>query len=150
MRIAPPVTPEEWDAYFHLRYEVLRKPWDQPESSSKVEDDLDAWHFALFDGNTILACCRLHEDKPHEAQLRFMAVHAACQGQGLGKAILSHAEHFAKKKGIHRIWMNARENAIPFYLSCGYSICGEGPLLWDIIPHKMMEKKLDESLSFTE
>ena len=35
--IIEPKTKEDWDAYYQLRYEVLRKPWNQPAVSTKDE-----------------------------------------------------------------------------------------------------------------
>ena len=35
----PPRTPAEWAAYYHLRYAVLRQPWQQPPGSERVPAD---------------------------------------------------------------------------------------------------------------
>lgn len=143
MIIRSPETSSEWEAYYDLRFEVLRKPWGQPSASSKVEDDENAFHWAAFSKDQkLVGCCRLNKDKEKSGQIRFMAVHPTFQGQGIGKLLLTQAEAFAKTNGIYRIWMNARENAIPFYTNCGYHIIGEGPTLWGQIPHKVMEKIL--------
>ena len=37
MKLRPPETAEEFDAYYNLRWMVLRAPWNQPTGSEKDE-----------------------------------------------------------------------------------------------------------------
>ena len=55
-----------------------------------------------------------------------MAVSEDCQGKGIGKMLIEEAEEILQKDKISKIWMNAREKAVPFYeKKCGYKIEGE-------------------------
>ena len=70
-----------------------------------------------------------------------MAVSNTIQRKGLGSAIVSELEAIAREKGIQEMVLNARENAISFYLSMGYK--ETGPYKSDTdIPHITMCKKL--------
>lgn len=142
-RIISPCTESEWAAYFGLRHAVLRAPWGQPPGSERAGDEDQATHALLLDeGGQALGVCRLHLHNPQEAQVRFMAVHPGYQGRGLGRQLLNYMEKQARRLGAARISLQARENAIPFYKSCGYSLGEKTHLLYGQIQHYRMEKEL--------
>lgn len=137
-----PITPNEFQSYYLLRYEVLRKPWNQPPGSEKDSEENAAIHAAIFDKGTAIACGRLQFTDEHTGQVRFMAVSHAQQGKGLGKKILDYLEHRSFEAGRNRIILHARENALAFYKACGYTIIEKSHLLWGQVQHWLMEKKL--------
>jgi N-acetylglutamate synthase-like GNAT family acetyltransferase len=142
-RIISPSTPEEFNSYYSLRYDVLRAPWQQPRGSEKDSEEDVATHAMLVDeNNNCIAVGRLQKNSNEEGQIRFMAVHPDWQGKGLGRKVLQHLEHEARKQGLSRIVLQARENALSFYLSEGYTNTGASFKLWDIIQHYKMEKAL--------
>ena len=70
-----------------------------------------------------------------------MAVSDSTQRKGIGSMIVTKLEEFALSQGILEITLNAREDAISFYLSMGYK--ETGPYESDTgIPHIIMRKKL--------
>jgi len=64
------------------------------------------------------------------------------RGQGLGRRILAALEGRARALGLRRIVLDAREEAAGFYLRHGYRVLGRGHLLFGVIPHLRMEKRL--------
>jgi Acetyltransferase (GNAT) family. len=61
--------------------------------------------------------------------------------KGIGSEIVIKLEDYATSKGAERMVLNARENALSFYLSLGY--IEKGPHQSDTgIPHSKMEKNL--------
>ena len=48
MEIRAPKTDQEWEAYYNLRYKILRAPLNQPIGSERNDGDLTGQHFALF------------------------------------------------------------------------------------------------------
>ena len=70
-----------------------------------------------------------------------MAVSNTIQRKCLVSEIVSALETIARKKGIQEIVLNARENAISFYLSMGYEETGPYESGTGI-PHITMRKKL--------
>ena len=123
-----------------LRYDILRKPWNQPIETAT--DDLEASSINAYievDGK-IIACGRLQNNGNGIGQIRYMAVNHNYQGKGLGKLILQKLEEEAKSIQIKGIELQARENAVHFYQSNGYLIKEKTFKLWDIIQHYLMTK----------
>ncbi|WP_303310080.1 GNAT family N-acetyltransferase [Hymenobacter sp. BT730] len=140
-----PQTPTDWAAYYQLRYEVLRRPWQQPAGTERAEDDAlpDTFHalVAAPDG-TALGVGRLHTAAPGQAQVRFMAVHPGAQGQGIGRAVLAYLEAEARRRGLTESVLHAREQAVPFYQRLGYAVVAPSHTLFGSIPHFLMRKLL--------
>ena len=144
MKIIEPTTSEEFKKYYNLRYEVLRKPWGQPLGSERDEREETSIHRMIIDKKTgnALAVGRLQFNSTHEAQIRYMAVADEFQGKGLGSQITSALEDVARGKGIQRIILSARENALQFYKNNGYEIVKKTHLLFGKIQHWLMSKEL--------
>ena len=143
MRITSPVSEFEWQKYYWLRYQVLRAPLGLPPGSEKIPDDATATHALLLDEDQeAVGVCRLHLQTPQEAQIRFMAIHPDHQGQGLGKKLLLYLEEKARQQGATFMTLQARENAVPFYKSCGYALLEKTHLLYGQVQHYKMQKYL--------
>jgi N-acetylglutamate synthase-like GNAT family acetyltransferase len=143
-------TEEELAAILGLRYKILRRPWNQPAESATDElEDKSVNAFIQNANGTIIACGRLQENEHKTGQIRFMAVDDAYQGQGLGKLILDFLEQKAISAGLIKIELQARENALGFYLTNGYAVKEKTFLLWNLIQHYLMEKKLKNTAHYT-
>lgn len=64
---------------------------------------------------------------PH-MHLDDLVVTAARRGQGLGARLLAFAEAEARRRGLGKLFLDARQQAIPFYELCGYRF-HEAPLM---------------------
>lgn len=140
--IRKPETGQEWEAYYDLRFRILREPLNQPRGSEKNEGDADGIHFALFENGVILAIARLDNADTKIAQVRFVAVEANQQGKGLGKKIMIAAEEASRSKGVEKIILHARDYAVDFYLNLGYALIEPSYKLFDVLQHFLMEKRL--------
>jgi N-acetylglutamate synthase-like GNAT family acetyltransferase len=139
----PPSSPAEWDAYFDLRWRILRAPWGEPRGSERDSLEDSAIHLLVTDSTgRALACGRLHLNSPTEAQVRYMAVDDSVQGQGYGSAILAGLEAEAKRFGASRIVLNARDKAIKFYEKHGYTVIEEAETLFGAVRHVRMGKSI--------
>lgn len=125
-----------------LRYEVLRKPWNKTAETATDELENQSLNAYIELNNEIVACARLQNNGNGVGQIRFMAVAQAQQGKSLGKLIVFALEQEAAKMQLQRIELQARENAVEFYKTCGYSIKTKSFLLWEIIQHYLMEKNI--------
>jgi N-acetylglutamate synthase-like GNAT family acetyltransferase len=134
---------QDLESILDLRYKVLREPWNQPASTAtdSLEDSSINAYISNEAGKAI-ACGRLQENENKIGQIRFMAVDGTYQGKGLGKMIVEHLEKRAKDLGLNSVELQARSNAVKFYESCGYKIKEKTFLLWGIIQHYLMEKKI--------
>ncbi len=138
-----PQSSDEFEKYYQLRWQILRKPWQQPLGSEQDSLEQQACHRMLTDSqNKLLAVGRFHKTSQHQAQIRYMAVATNQQGKGLGAKILKALEQEAAKQGVTEITLNARENAIGFYQKQGYSQQGFSHQLYGEVNHYFMIKKL--------
>ncbi len=130
------------EAIIELRYAILRKPWDKPKNT--VTDDLEESSINAFieKDNNVIACGRIQDNGNGIGQIRYMAIDTAYQGKGLGKLIIKKLEEEAKRIGLTTIELQARENAVEFYKTCGYTIKEKSFCLWDIIQHYLMVKEI--------
>ena len=144
MKIIEPSTSKEFKKYYNLRYEVLRKPWGQPLGSERDEREETSIHRMIIDKKTgnALAVGRLQINSKDEAQIRYMAVADEFQGKGLGSQLISVLEDVARGKGIQRIILSARENALQFYKNNGYEIVKKTHFLFGEIQHWLMQKQI--------
>jgi thioesterase domain-containing protein len=75
-----------------------------------------------------------------------MAIADTWQRQGVGQYLMGLVEQEALTQGINTITLKARENAIPFYQSIGFTLGDYSHTLYDNIVHFTMTKKLAESI----
>jgi len=134
---------------FSVRQSVLR-PGKSIESCHFEGDNLESTkHFGLFSNEKLAGIASLFEHptpflkEKSQFQLRGMAVLPEFQKQGLGEALVKHAENDALERGGKIIWFNAREIAVAFYKKLGYEIIGEPFDIADIGKHYVMYKKLN-------
>ena len=144
MKIIEPNSSAEFEQYYNLRYEVLRKPWLQPKGSEKDDGDKSSIHRMIIDESNgkAVAVGRLQFNTSEEAQIRYMAVSDNYQLKGYGNIIVKTLEDIAMNKGIRNIILQARENALKFYWKNGYEIIEKSYLLFDEIQHWLMVKKI--------
>ena len=130
----------EYDDTVWLRTEVLRKPLNMEFKAEDLALEYDQYHFGLYDnGNNLRACLILKEVDQNIVKMRQVAVSPALQGKGLGKIMVTKLELWIKYKGYKKIVLSARDTAVAFYLSLGYSI--EGEIFEEVgIPHQSMFK----------
>ncbi|MDX1678214.1 bifunctional GNAT family N-acetyltransferase/thioesterase [Arsukibacterium sp.] len=141
-QLTQPLTPEHWQAYYHLRWQVLRAPWDQPPGSEQDEFEPQAYHLMLTDGQgKLLAVGRLHQLDLNRGQIRYMAVAEQARGKGAGRMILQGLEQQAVILGLQQLQLNAREQAVDFYRQLGYQQEGQAAALFGI-PHLKMTKSI--------
>jgi len=140
--IKHPKTEKEFENYYELRWRVLREPWNQPKGSEKDELEDKSFHImACDDNNKVIGVGRLHFNNK-EAQIRYMAVAAEYEKQGVGTLILEALEKNAIENNCKAIVLHARENAVGFYQKKDYELLEMSHLLFDSIQHYRMQKQL--------
>lgn len=143
MIVTSPQSQHDFDKYYQLRWEILRKPWGQPRGSEVTADENSCIHaMVLADSGEVTGVARLQFNSQETAQVRFVAVANQVQGKGAGKKLMEYLEGIAKEKGAKEIVLDARENAVPFYKKLNYQITEKTYLLFDEIQHYRMKKEL--------
>ena len=117
MIIKSPMSQDEWESYYRLRFTILRAPWNQPLGSEVLADESEAIHAMVIEDDQIIGVARMHKSGENQGQVRCVAVAVEAQGKGVGKAIMLHLEGKAKEMGMQEIVLEARENSVTFYKS---------------------------------
>ena len=125
-----------------LRYVVLRKPWQKPRETATDELEFASVNAYIEKNTEVIACGRLQDNGNGVGQIRYMAVHPDYQAKGLGKLILSKLEEEGRRSGMKEIELQARENAVDFYIGQNYVLKETSFKLWDLIQHYLMTKEL--------
>lgn len=142
IEIRSPKSKNEWDQYYQLRFEVLRKPHGMDRKSAHDELDPSSNHFGAFVDGQIVGVGRLHFNDDGVGQVRFMAVAEEFRSQGIGGRILDSIEETASQNNSKKIFLKARENAVNFYKKHGYRVKRKSNKEYFGIIHWDMEKQL--------
>ena len=125
-----------------LREEILRKPLNLEYTPEELLAEADSFHLACIHSETLVGCLVLRPESDSRLRMRQFAVRADFQGQGIGRALVTYAEEFARARGYQEIMLHARETAIGFYEKLGYR--KEGSRFTEVtIPHFAMRKQLE-------
>lgn len=145
MEIRTPQTEAEWEAYYDLRYRILREPLGKERGSERNDGDASGIHFALYDDGQLLGIARLDQVDETTCQVRFVAVEMDLQGKGIGKKLMEAVERRGAAEGYSRLMLHARDYALPFYEKLGYRLIGPSYKLFDVLQHYEMDKELRQS-----
>jgi GNAT superfamily N-acetyltransferase len=155
--VCPPANEAERDAYYRLRWEVLRRPHGLPQGSERHPFDADSEHLVAKAGGRVVGagCFRVSSvarpgvtrrlriprlGRREVALIRQIAVADDCRGQGVGDAIMAEMERLALAGGAHHFVVNARADVVGFFERRGYEKTGPGPTRFGSVQHVVMEK----------
>lgn len=137
-----PISDTDLEKYYELRWRILRKPWNQPKGSEVNDSDSDAFHIMAETNNKVIGVGCIHELEKGVGRIRFMGVDDKFRNKGIGMKMMELLENYARVQGWQRVRLWAREVAWNFYQKLDYQIIADGELLFGVIKHKIMEKKL--------
>lgn len=98
--------------------------------------------FALMEKRKAIAFISLNQHFPESSEVHCMAVHRTHRGEGLGRVLLEHAEHWLRSRNTRFLQVKtvsasldnaAYEQTRGFYARMGFVPLQEFPELWD--PH---------------
>ena len=161
--------------YYDCRYAVLRKPLGFSRGAEILADDEQALHAWVEDGSEIVAVGRSHVIPPDSdgsqadhagpgaahcpafgplidggprpaIQIRQMGTLDSHRRKGCAARVLAQLETTSIQEfGAAAGFLQAREHAIPFYLSQGWQIIDEPYEIHGIGPHRSMMKQFNTS-----
>jgi len=142
-KIVEPKSTEEFESYFQLRWEILRKPWGQHKGSERDKSDFAGFNrMVLNEKGHPIGVGMLLINSVQEAQIRFMAVNENCQGMNVGTLLINCLESIACEHKCSHIILQSRENAVKFYKKSGFKVVEKSYLLFGEIQHFLMQKNL--------
>ena len=142
IKIITPYSDTEITNYYQIRFDELRKPWNQPPGSEKDTMEDEYVHRMAVFKDEYIGVARLQYNQDSQAQIRYMAVKKEYQMQGVGKILILDLENIAKNNDVSEIILQSRQSAVDFYLKLNYEIIKKTHLLFDDIQHFLMRKYL--------
>ena len=136
-----PYASPAYHAALTLREAVLRAPLGLSLIAEELAADAGYLHLGAFEGAALVGCLLAVRLEGNAWKLRQVAVVAAHQGKGIGRAMTEFIERELRTRGAETLTLNARETAAPFYEKLGYRAVGE-IFTEHTIPHVQMEKTL--------
>jgi len=113
-------------------YELRRRVLRGNDPNKTVIDPRDgedsSLHFGGFvEGRLVVSASFFPSTAPRRAhlsiyQLRYMATDFDVQGKGYGALVLAAAEDALRAQGVQQVWANARDTALGFYRSTGWTV----------------------------
>ena len=135
-KVTTPQSSEDWQAYYSLRWQVLRAPWGEPRGSEQDDLEQDAEHrFIKNNDGEVLGVARLHFNNHQQAQVRYMAVAEGNRNQHIGSRLLHELEKIAWTQDADELVLFARERALDFYKRHGYELKEKAHLAYDDVQH---------------
>ncbi|HEY6905818.1 MAG TPA: GNAT family N-acetyltransferase [Ignavibacteriaceae bacterium] len=142
MIITEPISSQDFERYFDLRWRMLREPWKQPRGTEKDELEERALHIMVCQDDRVpVAVGRAHFNTDIEAQIRFMAVEPRFQKTGLGSVVLKRLEDEVRQLGAQYVILHSRDTAVQFYEHHGYKVVSRSHTLFETVPHFLMKKE---------
>lgn len=123
-----------------LREAVLRARLGLTFTQAELAAEKDHLHIVGVRGERVCACAVLVPEG-QAMKMQRVAVAEDLQGQGIGGAMMKFCERLAADHGAEKVYVHARDTAVPFYEKNGY--VAEGEMFdEDGIPHLKMWKPL--------
>ncbi len=135
---------DEHERSIEIRREILRIPLGLEFTNEELENEVDQFHFAVFNEDKMLGVLLLKQAETGRfdvLKMRQVAVLESAQGLGAGTFMVEFAEQWAQSKNYHLIELHARQTAVDFYLKLSYELVGDE--FQEVgIPHFKMLKSL--------
>ena len=123
----------------HIRYLVFVEEQQVPlELDFDGRDPVCTHVLAYEDKGIAVGTGRIQDD----GKIGRMAVLREYRAQGYGKAMLDKLMEIARERGLGRVYLDAQEIALQFYVRCGFEIEGES-FLDAGIPHRRLHRSLN-------
>lgn len=150
IELVTPQTDEEFEQYYRLRYERLRKVHGLPEGSERDHPaEPSSEHLiAKVDSRIVAAACwavgMTERDGERLIYVRFrhLAVDPEFEGRGIGDAMTRHVEEYGREIGAGEIVGNVRVDRVSYFERHGWVVLGKGETLYGELEHISMAKPL--------
>lgn len=140
--IRKPLSSQDYDLMYDLRWRVLMEPWNQPRGSERDEIEAGSYPFIVTLNEKIVATARFHKNNDNEGCIRYLAVEDEYRRKRIASKLMLYIEGFALNLGLTCIILNAPKTAKEFFHKLNYTIIREGPTLFNKIEHLIMSKLL--------
>ena len=141
--IRKPLSKEDFQKIYDLRWRVLMKPLNKTLESDKDNIDTESYPFIVTLNEKIVAFALFHKISEKEGQIRDLAVEEDYRNERIGSILMRYIEGFAVSLGIKTITLYTTKTIKEFFQKLDYKTIGEGPLLCDETEQITMMKTLN-------
>ena len=142
--IKTPTTPDDFKAYYALRYKVLREPWGHPKGTEKDDYEPISEHFmAVNEKDEVVGVVKLYKKNDCDGHVSHLAVDPEYQHQGIAHLLLQAIEQHARENGFCALSATARATATVYFEKFGFHIVGMPTPHLGTTHLVSMEKELD-------
>lgn len=126
-----------------LRHAVLYAPFGVPRTADWGDADESVRLLVVSREGRVVGFASLVLEGSGSARVRQVSVAFDVQGTGVGRALMREVEAEARRRGLTRLWLEARTTAERFYHRLGYvTVSGVHPSGRTGLPHVTMELPL--------
>ncbi|GAA4414646.1 acetyltransferase [Advenella faeciporci] len=115
---------QDEDAVIRLWNECgLVRPWNDPKKDIERKLTTQPELFLVVEKEGVVVGSAMVGYEGHRGWVYYLAVDPACQGQGIGQALMQEAEHLLMERGCPKIQLLVRSNnsqVLDFYERLGY------------------------------
>jgi ribosomal protein S18 acetylase RimI-like enzyme len=125
--------------------ELVERALDQPlVKRYPMADAFSSWAtwdtgFVAVDGDHIVGFAAIEYEAWHRRLVLWhFYVSPERRRQGVGRALIEHVEHHARRRKAQRVWLETSSVNVPgvrAYERLGYSLCGVDVTLYDATPY---------------
>lgn len=109
---------------FSIRQDVFVKEQGFTNEFDELDETSD--HLTAYEDGRAVATLRLLPMENEAAHIGRVAVCREMRGKKLGTALMRQGLEKAAELGARRVEVGAQKQAVPFYESLGFQICGKG------------------------
>lgn len=123
-----------------LCYETLHRPFGVQRNDDWGNADPNSWHLVALNSGLVVGYARLLAEGDW-GHIRQVAVYPEYRERGIGTALVSRLADLAREKGMPRVYLNARLNAVGLYERAGFRVVSPEPFPMPrtFLPHVRME-----------
>jgi len=140
--IRKPLSPEDYELMYDLRWRVLTEPWNHPRGSEKDDSDTESYPFIVTLNEKIVAIARFHIANEGEGCIEYLAVEKEYRKKRIASKLMRYIEGFSISLGLTDIILIAWKTAKEFFEKIDYEIIREGPILFNEFERLVMRKML--------
>ncbi|MFX1338326.1 MAG: GNAT family N-acetyltransferase [Promethearchaeota archaeon] len=140
--IRQPLSKEDFELMYDLRWRVLREPWNQPKGSEKDDIETESYPFMVTLNEQIVATARFHKANEKEGQIEYLAVEKDYRNKRIASKLMRYIEGFSISLGLESIIIFAWKIAQDFFVKLDYKIVREDLILFNEIECLIMRKML--------
>ena len=131
----------ELEGAFEVRRRVFVEEQGIPEDIELDEEDKEALHMVVKDGDIVIGTARVLLLSTGLAKIERMAILQPFRHRGIGGRIMSFLSEELRNRQVEQVILHAQYSVVDFYKSCGFEETGS-PFLEVGIKHIKMQRQL--------